>query len=335
MPPSADQERSLHLEQIFMPYAVGQRDEARKQQGVTGAEAERMRFAHYTSAEAALNIIRSKRIWMRNVKSMSDYREVQHGFDFLQGYFTEEKKNEFVATLDLCTPGAAAPALDEFFNGWLNSSIRLNTYVTSLSLHHRKEDQLGRLSMWRAFGAGPTRVAVVIKVPFYSGAADALHLMFSPVAYLREEDVRGIMAQVLQNVLKEVAFLRDQDQGTISTYVFMMLFAAVACLKHEGFREEEEWRGVYCPQITKSELMGEPSVETICGIPQHVFKIPLDRGVSDKLAGLDFAEILDHLIIGPTPYPWVLRQAFIEELERAGVPGARDKVLVSDIPIRF
>jgi hypothetical protein len=332
MPLTPDQERLLHLERIFMPYAMGQREEARKQQEIVDIDTDRMRFVHYTSADAALNILQTKRIWMRNVTCMSDYHEVQHGFDILQRYFTPEKTKEFIGTLDLCMPGAAVQAM-EHFNGWWNANIRLNTYVTSLSLHDRDEDQLGRLSMWRAFGAAPTRVAIVIKIPFYSGAVQELGLMFSPVAYLAEHEVHQTLTQVLKNVIEEVEFLRSQDKQTVVTYVFMMLFAAVACLKHRGFREEKEWRAVYCPQIIKSPLM-EHSLESVSGVPQHVYKIPLDQTVSDKLAGLHLPDILDHLIIGPSPYPWVLYRAFVEILEVAGVPDARDKVLVSDIPIR-
>jgi hypothetical protein len=45
------------------------------------------RFVHYTSAEAALKIIKSKRVWMRNTTCMSDYREVQYGYDILNRVF--------------------------------------------------------------------------------------------------------------------------------------------------------------------------------------------------------------------------------------------------------
>jgi hypothetical protein len=57
------------LERIFMPMAFEQREEFH-------ARDSSARFVHYTSAEAALSIIRSKRIWMRNTTCMADYREV-------------------------------------------------------------------------------------------------------------------------------------------------------------------------------------------------------------------------------------------------------------------
>jgi len=99
----------MRLESIFMPYATRQR---RK---LYPNDASQARFVHYTSAEAALNIIKSKRIWMRNTTCMSDYREVQHGFEILNRFFSDEpKRNAFVKALDECAPGAAQEAITLF-----------------------------------------------------------------------------------------------------------------------------------------------------------------------------------------------------------------------------
>jgi hypothetical protein len=73
------------LEDIFLPYAAGEKIEARRRQGVL--ERGNLRFVHYTSAEAALGILRSKRLWLRNTQSMVDYREVRHGYDMLTRHF--------------------------------------------------------------------------------------------------------------------------------------------------------------------------------------------------------------------------------------------------------
>src|ERR1035438_5196798 len=54
------------LESIFMPQAKRQRDEAYAKLRETGSTDGQLRFVHYTSAEAALKIIHSKRLWMRN-----------------------------------------------------------------------------------------------------------------------------------------------------------------------------------------------------------------------------------------------------------------------------
>src|ERR1035438_330030 len=65
----------LRLAEIFMPQAKRQMDEAIERQKKPGDTVlETLRFVHYTSAEAALKIIKSKRLWMRNAACMAGYR---------------------------------------------------------------------------------------------------------------------------------------------------------------------------------------------------------------------------------------------------------------------
>src|SRR5216683_1046715 len=97
------------------------------------------RFVHYTTAEAALNIIRTKRFWLRNTNCMSDYREVQHGFDIFNRYFLDAaKRKAFVDAFDACTPGVADDAFTAFNNWW--QDLRINTYLACVSEHQDSED---------------------------------------------------------------------------------------------------------------------------------------------------------------------------------------------------
>ena len=143
----------LQLESIFMPQAKRRRDAAYAQLKETGMADEQLRFVHYTSADAALKIIRSKRLWMRNTTCMSDYREVRHGYDLLSKFFSvPSQASTFISAVDACAQGAAKEALT-LFDGWWKQS-KFDIYVTSISEHDKREDQYGRLSMWRAFGSG-------------------------------------------------------------------------------------------------------------------------------------------------------------------------------------
>jgi hypothetical protein len=114
--------------------------------------------------------------------------------------------------------------------------------------------------------------------------------MFSPVAYLQEEEAHAVMTEVVTNVQASRDFLRSIDRQLVVRAVFNMLVAAVTCLKHEGFHEEREWRVIYAPLRAPSPLM-EPSLEVVGGISQIVYKLPLDAKVSDDLADLDAARI--------------------------------------------
>jgi hypothetical protein len=106
-------------------------------------------------------------------------------------------------------------------------------------------------------------------------------------------------------------------------------------LKHEIFREELEWRAVYTRVLgAAATLKIEHTVESFGGVSQKVYHLPLDGSLAPELAELDFAQIFDRLIIGPTQYPLSLRDAFVEELEKAGVKDPASKIQISYLPIR-
>lgn len=320
------------IEGIFMPEAKRQRIKA----GFgDDRHQEPTRFVHYTSAKAALEIIKSKRMWMRNTTCMSDYREVRHGLDIIHRFFADKTKSgPFIAALDACHSGVAQEAV-ELFNRF-GSTIYLSTYITSISEHDNTEDSYGRLSMWRAFG-GSTRVGIVFRIPRFSGATIALNVVFSPVAYLEEPAAHGVMTEVVSNIEQNRDFLCSLERNRLLTIVYFMLSAAATCLKHKGFQEEREWRAIYSPRspiFTPSPLAMESSIEAIGDVPQLIYKLPLDGSVSPVVADLDFSKMFERLIIGPSPYPWVMYGAFVEALTKAGCPEADNRVITSDIPIR-
>lgn len=314
---------AIQIESIFMPHARRQR-EALRENGT--------RFVHYTSAEAALNIIKTKRIWLRNCTCMSDYREVQHGFDILDRYFKDEaKRKAYFKIFDECVPGAAQEAMGIFNQHWNN--IRFNSYIACISEHDAKEDLYGRLSMWRAFASQTAKVAIVLRIPWYSGGAELLNVIFSPVSYLAESEVHAEIDSVLTSAQQNVAFLRSLERTRVVQSIFGMLLAGVTCLKHEGFHEEREWRVIYSPQLSASPLVGSDS-ECVAGVPQIVHKMPIDGRAAAGLGELDLSKIFDRLIIGPSQYSLAMSNAFVGALIDAGVPDAASRVYASNIPIR-
>jgi len=137
-------------------------------------------------------------------------------------------------------------------------------------------------------------------VPFYTGALDNTWTSFSPVSYLRDEQLAGVLANVKANVRGNIPFLKTLTPEELESWVFLMMFAGVACLKHDGFHEECEWRLVYCPKVLGAQAMIEPEVKVIGGVPQHVQKFPLDGSVAPRMADLDLRTILDGVIIRPS-----------------------------------
>src|ERR1017187_9716741 len=187
-------EQGIRLAKIMMPYAMKQTQELfLRKPGQTHG-----RLVHYTTAEAALNIIRTKRFWMRNTNCMSDYSEVQHGFDILKNFFSNKaKKESFTEALDGCIPNVASEAITAFDNSW--KDIRFNSYIACLSEHQDSEDSNGRLSMWRAFGGTATRIGIVLNIP-YTLSILPLNIIFSSVAYFSESAAHEDLEEVIGNV---------------------------------------------------------------------------------------------------------------------------------------
>jgi hypothetical protein len=193
--------------------------------------------------------------------------------------------------------------------------------------------------MWRAFGGTSTRIGIVLNLP-YTFSSLPLNIIFSSVAYFSESEAHQDLEKVIGNVRDNREYLRTIDHDALVRLVFLSFLFRVVCLKHEGFHEEREWRAIYAPTLGAyapmpgpSRLM-ESSTEVVSGVPQVVYKVPLDASVSDQIADLDFTQIFDHLIIGPTPYPQPIYSAFVNELAKAGVANSDERVRVSEIPIR-
>ena len=310
---------------ILFPYAARRRDQVKGRNG---------RFVHYTSAENALKIINTKCIWMRNTTCMSDFREVSHGLDALNQYFSLDngaRRQAFATALNECSAGLAEDAF-ALFNQWWQDT-QLQTYITSISEHDDREDFHGRLSMWRAFGNSTARVAIVIKLDTDIGKNVALGAELSPVGYFTEADVAREFDLVTANVNENRGFLRGVDRAWLLNTIFAMLTSAVVSLKHEGFHEEREWRVIYSPARRPSPHI-QSSIEVVAGIPQRVFKIPLQNKADANLTGLSPSELIDRIIIGPSQYPWAMYEAFVAALEGAGIVDAASRVFTSRIPVR-
>lgn len=326
---SAEQRETLmRLEGIFLPAAMKQRIAL-----FEGGNRPFARFVHYTSAEAALSIIRTKRMWLRNTNCMTDFREVEHGHAILQSFlWNADNRKALDRSLDAIYPGIVEEALNLFDTWW--AEIRLNTYIASISEHDGKEDQHGRLSMWRAFGnQAAARVALVFRIPWITDAHTLLNILFHPVSYRTESEAHVLLQETIVSIQKESEFLRSFDRQRILDNVFNMIVSSVTNMKHEGFLEEREWRAIYLPKLRESPVI-EPSIEVIGGTPQMVYKLPLDAQKSADLADLDLANIFDRVIVGPTQYPSAVVQAFAYELSNIGIYDALSRIYTSGIPIR-
>src|SRR5262249_40922898 len=155
----------------------------------------------------------------------------------------------------------------------------------------------------------------------------------SPVSYLAENEVRDVAERVIVNIRDYKDFLSglvaELGAEKLSQTVLAMLLAGVTCLKHKGFEEEREWRAIYTPKISESKFMTK-STQKPGGVPQIVYELPFDKTVSPLIESLDLADVLDRIIIGPSPYPFAIARAFSDALDDAKIAPA-GRIITSGI----
>lgn len=289
------------------------------------------RLAHYTSADAGLSIIRSKSMYMRNATCMNDIAEVHHGVEAIKRELGNEYARErFWAVLDAAHPGLPQE-LDEIFSGWLDDATT-ETYITCLSEHLDDEDAFGRLSMWRGYNGGPS-VALIVRSDAVTSESDALNAYSYPVIYKTEAEISAMFREKVDFFHTNRDAISSIDRNDLKNHIAWMFDAFTYCLKHPAFREEREWRVVYRPNKHPSNVLQE-DVVPIRGIPQPIYRIPLEKIGDPVELDLSPASLIDRVIIGPTDAGWVQYRAFVSALSEAGVPNAKERVHLSGVPYR-
>jgi hypothetical protein len=200
-----------------------------------------------------------------------------------------------------------------------------------VSEHKADEDAIGRLSMWRAYGQ-PNGIGVVFNATPFHNSSDAIQTFSHPVFYLSDQEIKELFTRIVNSVcsVDAVAAMSKED---LKSYVYNMLETFSLGLKHPGFREECEWRVVHRPGAASSERVS-CSVQTVRGVPQRVYSLPLKNGEEEGLRGLAIPDLLDRIIVGPCQHPFIIREALVDQLTSVGVVDAHSRVIVSDIPLR-
>lgn len=313
---------SRQLPQLLQPYA-SRRLEA--------AKAEKICFSHYTSADAALSIIRNREIWLRSANVMNDFSEIAHGQNCLVHAWKNTSFGQRLQAVMNRRQDGLSKQLEATFNKYLTDR-HTDTYLMSISEHHPDDDRLGKLSMWRAYG-GHTNVAFVFNTsPLFSESA-ALPAFSSPVLYATVAEFADHFSQVVTGLEENFAVVQNTDPNQLVSELFFALHMAVLSTKHPGFAEEKEWRILHSPSLGPSERI-KFDVVSISGVPQKVYKISLENFPNEGFTGASLPEVLEEIIIGPTQFPYPIYDALVHELTEAGVANAPSKVRVSDIPLR-
>jgi hypothetical protein len=288
-------------------------------------------FVHYTTADTAMRIIRNKTFWLRNATCMNDYSEVEHGSAKVIEFFGNDATGgKFWEQIDAVHPGLSAAIKKNFDDGL--TDLRANTFLGCISEHDAKEDDLGRLSMWRAYGSGAGVALVADPTPMLT-VSDAMNAWTYPVLYLDGQELSDMLERIVAAYQDHADYVKTLTRDYLQGMVTEMLHTLAHCLKHPGFAEEREWRIVYRPRRNPSEHI-KLELETVRGIPQLVAKMPLSDIPDKGMVGIEPAKLLKRVIIGPTEYGVAMQAAFWEVLKEVGAENIYSKVVVSDIPLR-
>ena len=322
MPP-ADQTK---LEQLFYPVAYRRRK---------GAETNNIRFAYYTSAATALDIINNDEVWLRNARLMNDYSEINHGQNCLHAVWMEKTIQARLVLLCEKFGPDVKEKIEQSFDE--EQGVRANeTFILCISEHNSSEideDTYGRLSMWRAYG-GDTSVAFVFNsAPFFCEAHE-LKALLVPVEYGDVAQFRKLFDEFLEGLEGNAEMLQENfSADEFIDAICQSLLIATLSFKHPAFAEEREWRIVYQPIKDSSDYI-EKEIRAVEGIPQLIYKIKLRNIPEIGFEGATLPEMLNKLIIGPTTEPYPIWASFKQLLHDKGVENAGKKVSVSGIPLR-
>jgi hypothetical protein len=292
---------------------------------------------HYTSGENALNIIDGEEFWLRNARCMNDFLEVDHGISLLIKIMTQEngstRRKRLESIVDRVAPGAARSAI-EAFDGWSDTVLN-STFIGCLS-SIPAEDNMGKLSMWRAYCPRDAGVALVMNPAPFLAETNELNAYSVPVSYLSDAAFASEIDQMLDqldSMLPEGVEVPNIENIDLKNEILWLFLLFSLGLKHPGFSEEEEWRIFYIPDMFPSPVIKQ-GVATIGGIPQVVQKIPLIDDPAKGLVDASLPKLLNRIIIGPTEYPRVVRDALASALRSKGIEKPEEKIFFSNIPLR-
>lgn len=289
-----------------------------------------LKMAHYTTADTAMLILKNRSLWLRNASMMNDFSEIQHGNRCLDQSLKAGLGNRLAAALNSVHPGifhAIATAITS--RDW---QTRSHTYLISLS-EHEPVDNLGKLSMWRAYGGPKSGVAIVLNTEPFWHDSDKLGAYSSPVLYGGVQEYTNELERVVRNIENNLDVLRQVPFDNAQAIMMNMLQHSTLTTKHPAFAEEREWRVTHAP-LSDATAFIPTSIQTVGGIPQMVCEIPLQDQPGLNMPWLELDKLLHRIIIGPCVYPEQVAWAFREMLLSLGIANPDDRIAIADIPLR-
>lgn len=285
------------LEEIFQPYYCHKINSIMQD--------DKLNFAYYTSLANIHNILTQGTLWLRNISCMNDFAEVRRGVHFLNRYFfTKGTPNHHferaVGVLESISDELdwKALLLDLLVN--MEQTCIYSAYILCLTVHEKIDDVDGRLSMWRGYGRSDCGAFVIDKNRILENIFQKdLDVSITPVEYVVDQRAFDhTIDKVIRNVSNQKELLKSIKPSKLWNRLKFAFISAALSIKHPGFKEEREWRIIHIDDQPFQTIpyKGQPissDIRVVDGIPQKVCFMHLNNIL---------ANLLDHVIIGPTQY---------------------------------
>lgn len=286
-------------------------------------------FSHYTTAAAAMLIIKNKDIWMRNAAIMNDRSEIKYGEEFLSICWKDEEIKKLIqGTFDAINE-SIYDQISELIEKYRERRIN-QTFITSISEHSSPEDERGRLSMWRAYG-GNDSVALVFNRQSINDLVKK-DLTVLPVLYVHLHEFKLFIKRLISEINENVDKFKNIKPEVFINMIWTYLQFIILSTKDPGFKEEREWRIIHSRVYVNSHL--KESVEIINGVPQVIFKLNMKYMLLESQKSNPISNVIEKIIIGPTNNSNILCDAFYAEIKNIYPSDAKSKIIQSDIPLR-
>jgi hypothetical protein len=290
-------------------------------------------LAHYTSMSTLEAILRNEEVWLSNPLFMNDFEEVRFGVNEGMSLFLEST-GIIEAAGSTERHDRLRSDFEHYFDKFANNHV-VDVFVFCFS-RHDPQDNDGRLSMWRGYGASGNGACIVFdtsKIPKIGNSP----LIISRVHYASAEERRIWIAD---RIAQFCSILKASDIPIDKLYLAahsflerLKLFALFT--KHHGFKEEEEWRMVYLPDRYESS-----SLKSMIGYwigPRGIepkLKLKVMQIPAAIPEGISLTSIIDRILLGPaTSSP--LAKAMVEKmLVKLGREELKNKIRASTIPFR-
>lgn len=290
-------------------------------------------LAHYTSIDTLEKILSKREIWASHPLYMNDWEELIFGIHEGAKQFRNSDEIRDASG----TPERHQMLVDAFdhYLRQFEDEHAFDIYVLCFS-KHAEEDNDGRLSMWRGYGAQGNGAALVINTRALT-PVDNSPFMLSNVVYGSRED----RVTWVREKLKELAqFIRDRgvsdnDIHKVSYYFLKRLSVFALFTKHCGFAEEQEWRVVYLREFDRENRFTSLLSHAITskGLEPKM-KIDISKGSGVFSTDVHLENLVERIILGPTASSVIVRKTFERVLSSCELDGLRAKVHSSEIPLR-